>query len=469
MELLEGTIEADSDLGKGSTFTIKLDVEIDKDNIDGLSAPSTTLDRKRALVISRSVSQVSNIVKYLEYHNMQCVVARNEHAALVTLENAPGFMYTLVDHTVSLEELRPRLEPEHYTKHVLYLADIKGVLTHRPYSISASLTAPFTILNLTHALEVISHMDGKGCTRNEIFTQLTDRENISKRQETSLTREGLSILVAEDHPVNQDLITTVIKNLGCHPTIADNGAIAFERYMSDRFDIVFMDCQMPVMDGYETTQRIREIEAKNNLPAIPILAMTANALASDRERCLDVGMTDYIAKPFKQQDLLVVMNKLIALNPTMGTAPTEGAEDTATSLLSPTETDLKPSQSDSTGSVDVLDNAPFDLSTLKETTGDDPDLLSMLVDRYVSTQASDIKEMETAWSAEKYADVKKSAHKMKGAALMVGAVAFSEACKNLEHHDFSQGLPEELFNSIRTSSDALCESMLAAVDTIKMC
>ncbi|MDD1783197.1 response regulator [Enterovibrio sp. ZSDZ35] len=465
VELLGGSIEADSDIGKGSTFTITLSVAMDPKNIKDLSKPSPVLEQQRVLVISRSVSQVSNIMKYLEYHDMQCVVARNEHSALVTLENAPGFMYTLVDHTVSLEELRPLLAVENFTKHVIYLADIKGVLTHRPYSISASLTAPFTILNLTQALEVIAHMDSKGQTRDEIFAQLTERVIISKRQETALIQTGLSILVAEDHPVNQDLITTVLKNLGCHPTLADNGAIAFERYMSDRFDMVFMDCQMPVMDGYETTQRIREIEAKNHLPAIPILAMTANAMASDRARCLDVGMTEYIAKPFKQQELIDLMNSLIREHKITGTDNTSPAQTIDHVMPEHVAT---PSTASSTPSADHSEQQEdcFDLSTLKETTGDDPELLMMLIDRYRETQSSDINAMEAAWQAENYQDLRKTAHKMKGAALMVGAIEFSEQCKALEQLDFTQTVPEELITAIKHMSDDLCERMASAVKVI---
>jgi PAS domain S-box-containing protein len=109
------------------------------------------------------------------------------------------------------------------------------------------------------------------------------------------------VLVVEDHAVNRLLATRLLKKFGCDVQIAENGRIACERTARETYDLVFMDCQMPEMDGFEATRtiRAREFESGRHLP---IVALTANAMREDRERCLDAGMDDYIAKPCSAAD-----------------------------------------------------------------------------------------------------------------------------------------------------------------------
>ncbi|PMN92593.1 hybrid sensor histidine kinase/response regulator [Enterovibrio norvegicus] len=475
VDLLGGTIHADSEVGEGSVFTIHLNLKQPENALQDLLQPSDSLKKQRALIVSRCVSQTKNVKRYLEYHDMQVVTALDETAASLALSSSSPFLVTLLDHSISLEELRTCIEPTTYTQHVVYLADIKGVLTHRPYSISAALTAPFTILNLTQALETIIQMHEQGFSRDDVFKQLAQREEIAKIADTQLLKTGLSVLVAEDHPVNQELICTVLRKLNCTPTVADNGAIAFERFIANRYDMIFMDCQMPVMDGYEATRKIRQLEADNNLPAIPIIAMTANALAGDRERCLQEGMTEYIAKPFKQQALIVMMNKLMPEHiesqpepiPALQALPhgltpdVEASADVSTLNTHLASTNNTQPASDTDTDTDADAGTPFDLSTLKETTGDDPDLIKMLVGRFLKVQNEDIAALEIAWDEKRFSDVKKIAHKMKGAALMVGAIDFSTACKNIEHHDVedSDTIQKE-YQRLLKSSENLCARML---------
>ena len=105
----------------------------------------------------------------------------------------------------------------------------------------------------------------------------------------------------DDNLVNQKLSAKFLQKLGCEVSIVDNGKKAVEEVKGKTFDIVFMDCQMPIMDGYEATRTIRSLEDTGR-SHVPIVAMTANAMAGDRERCLAAGMNDYITKPFKLAD-----------------------------------------------------------------------------------------------------------------------------------------------------------------------
>jgi CheY-like chemotaxis protein/HPt (histidine-containing phosphotransfer) domain-containing protein len=111
------------------------------------------------------------------------------------------------------------------------------------------------------------------------------------------------VLLVEDNPVNQGVVSKALSLLGIQTDTAENGKQAVARCGSERFDLVFMDCQMPVMDGYEATRQIREAEQLAGRVPVPIVAMTANAMAGDREKCLAAGMDDYIPKPVSIRQL----------------------------------------------------------------------------------------------------------------------------------------------------------------------
>ncbi|MEM7097396.1 MAG: response regulator [Pseudomonadota bacterium] len=119
----------------------------------------------------------------------------------------------------------------------------------------------------------------------------------------SLVGEGLKILVAEDNPVNQKVATRMLEKLGATADVAANGVEAVDMWHQFEYDLIFMDCQMPEMDGYGATSQIRAFEKESGRRPTPIIAMTANALAGDRENCLAAGMDDYASKPIKLDQL----------------------------------------------------------------------------------------------------------------------------------------------------------------------
>ena len=122
------------------------------------------------------------------------------------------------------------------------------------------------------------------------------------------SEQGLRILVVEDHPVNQMLAKKLIERAGHQVTIANNGEEGFKAASKQVFDIVLMDMQMPVMDGLEATRAIRSFEAASSRSPVHIVAMTANVLPADRQACADAGMNDFIAKPFKADELRAVLD-----------------------------------------------------------------------------------------------------------------------------------------------------------------
>ncbi|MBQ0799676.1 MAG: response regulator [Porticoccaceae bacterium] len=122
----------------------------------------------------------------------------------------------------------------------------------------------------------------------------------------------MKILVAEDNVVNQKVAQAMFKFLGCDVTIANNGEEAVNACKDGDFDMIFMDCQMPVMDGYDASGAIRDWEQAAGAVRIPIVALTANATEGDREKCLAAGMDDYLSKPFSGDQIQEKVEKWIA-------------------------------------------------------------------------------------------------------------------------------------------------------------
>ena len=123
----------------------------------------------------------------------------------------------------------------------------------------------------------------------------------------------LRILVAEDNDVNQMVAQHLLGGLGCLVRVAWNGKQAVEMAQGDSFDLIFMDCQMPIVDGYEATRQIRTMESKVDR-RVPIVAMTANASETDREACLDAGMDDFVAKPITETELVETIKRNIRID-----------------------------------------------------------------------------------------------------------------------------------------------------------
>lgn len=129
---------------------------------------------------------------------------------------------------------------------------------------------------------------------------------------SSNTKTGAHVLLTEDNLVNQQVAGSMLENLGYRVSIANNGQQAVDQFLQDRPDLIIMDCQMPVMDGFEATRLIREYESQHVAPErIPILAITANAMTGDREKCLRAGMDDYLSKPFNKSQLQPLLEQTL--------------------------------------------------------------------------------------------------------------------------------------------------------------
>lgn len=116
-----------------------------------------------------------------------------------------------------------------------------------------------------------------------------------------------TVLVAEDNEVNQKLVSSILTKSGISYRIVSNGQEAIKMYENESFDLILMDCQMPIMDGFAATEKIREIEKNKSRKRVPIIAITANAMKGDREKCIGKGMDDFLSKPFRMSELLDII------------------------------------------------------------------------------------------------------------------------------------------------------------------
>ncbi|MEP4465834.1 response regulator, partial [Marinobacter alexandrii] len=139
-----------------------------------------------------------------------------------------------------------------------------------------------------------------GILRTDPVLQSTDA------LEPAQTTKSLRILLVEDNQVNQLVASSILKKLGHTVESAENGQRALDAMAAGEFDLILMDCQMPIMDGYEATRRIRQ---NSDWQQVPIIAVTANVMQGDRDDCITAGMNDYVTKPYKREELRAAINR----------------------------------------------------------------------------------------------------------------------------------------------------------------
>jgi two-component system sensor histidine kinase/response regulator len=209
------------------------------------------------------------------------------------------------------------------------------------------------------------------------------------------------VLLAEDNPVNQEVASAMLQRMGVSLKIANNGQEAVDLLQEEGFDLVLMDCQMPHMDGFEATACIRKREAELSMPAIPIIALTANAIAGDREHCLAQGMNDYLSKPFAQEQLFELLARWL---------PARRAQ-TATSDEAKVEIDRQV------------------IRQLRELRAG---LVLRIIDLFRSSSPALLAQMEAAVAQQDSDLLYKTAHNFKNSAANLGLIELTAACRDCE-------------------------------------
>lgn len=282
-------------------------------------------------------------------------------------------------------------------------------------------------------------------SENEQKQQREAKPIITRHNIRESRKRSLKILLAEDSPTNRELATVMLKKMGYMLDTAANGHEAVEAVRSKPYDLVLMDVQMPEMDGIEATKRIRrmEKEERGDLPAtgvrLPIIALTANAMRGDREKCIEAGMDDYISKPFKSADLLRAIEKAVEM----------GEESPPDGMV---------------GGLSIAgsfrENA-FDWYHLVDRLGRQEEFARKLVSIFLDEAPRLIQNLKESLNTGDPFSMTKSAHALKGASANAGAIALSETARVIEKivhegrideiHDYT-GILDEAFAAFKSAA-----------------
>ncbi|MEG1680200.1 MAG: ATP-binding protein, partial [Stenotrophomonas sp.] len=242
---------------------------------------------------------------------------------------------------------------------------------------------------------------------------------------TGTDLHGMLVLLVEDNSVNLMVAQKLLKVLGASTEAAENGAIALDKMHAKRYDAVLMDCQMPVLDGFAATGRWREHEASSGASnRLPIIAMTANAMAGDRQRCLDAGMDEYLSKPISRAQLL---NCLLAFKP--------ASTATADPVTSMPSTDLSANAlaAASTAHTDGITASILERSVLDELFEIAGDEINAIIDVFLDETPQLVRHLQEAAVVPDLKRLGELAHSLKSSSANVGVLALSEAARRLEH------------------------------------
>ncbi|MDH4192021.1 MAG: response regulator, partial [Betaproteobacteria bacterium] len=246
---------------------------------------------------------------------------------------------------------------------------------------------------------------------------LTDTAPTAKSPAIDRRFDGVRVLLAEDNDVNREIAVSVLESLGCEVAIARDGAEALARFRAAAPDFVLMDCQMPVMDGYEATRQIRDFESLG-VGRVPVVALTADVVQGARERSLEAGMDDHITKPFSRRDIAVCMERWLSKSVVLGAAATPRAT------------------SGSATQSAAADSAALDLSALQQLQGmqtaDGTDLIAKIVHMFITQTPQLFAGMHAAYAAGNARDLRRAAHTLKSTSATVGATDLSLRAAALE-------------------------------------
>ncbi|MFN8586896.1 MAG: response regulator [Candidatus Eisenbacteria bacterium] len=316
-ELMGGDIAVTSEAGKGSTFTATLRLPLDGSGAHE-KLPRSPLDGVRALIVDDTEVNRRVLVEQLHSFGLRAQAVEHAEAALVALRHAreegDPIRLALIDH------LMPGMDGEHlgqllredgaYDKLAMIMFTSSGrrgeAKRFLAVGFDAYLVKPLRMSLLQEAIATVLGIREKG-VRAPLVTQHLLAEDRAMATGAPSGPEAPSaprwrVLVAEDNAINQKVAVRMLTKLGCRVDVGANGREAVDLWRQLPYDVVFMDCQMPEMDGFEATREIRRLE-KPDGRRTPIVALTANAMAGDRDRCLEAGMDDFVSKPVDEARL----------------------------------------------------------------------------------------------------------------------------------------------------------------------
>ena len=336
VDAMGGSVTCQSELGKGSVFEVQLPLRGGTPSVSKSLGPEG-MKGVRTLVLDDASITREVLQAQLTAWGLSPTTAATAQEALQILRKAAAagepFDLLMVDHGLmdcdgvdlsAAIRREPALESTglillgasmHRTDTTLFHARgfaatlLKPAV--RPHALKEALTKA---MDQRRGMREAANAARATRPQSEVSPQAAKNPDKESQRHTSPISTGPRVLLVEDNLVNQKLAKRLLETIGCQIVVAGNGREAVDRALLEPFDLVFMDCQMPEMDGFEGTGALRRLENESALPRkiagrLPIVALTANAIQGDREKCLAAGMDDYLSKPVSAQDLRKTLEK----------------------------------------------------------------------------------------------------------------------------------------------------------------
>lgn len=447
VELMGGEIGVESKIGQGSTFWFTAHFDQPKICIEPHAKHS--MQGFKALIIDDNATNREIFELQLKSWSIESESAADAYEALERLRAAKHsdqpFDFALLD--MQMPEIDGialakaiQSEPE--------IADIRLIMLSSIYQVDIAKTCQ----------EVgIDHFLAKPVKQSYLYNTIAGlmgipvpslslnshgRKNTNEKEYRFTTR----VLVGEDYPANQLVIRQMLTTLGCQVDIVNNGIKVLDALSENSYDVIFMDCQMPQMDGYETSQQIRRKEATTNIDSrIPIIALTANALDGDREKCLAAGMDDYLSKPFNRNQIHQILKTWSPSELVHDVEQATPANDNVTTVDN-VATEVVKNEINSDKKLVALTTTTLNPETINNIRAMDQSgdlgFLSELSEIFIDCAEKTLVSLNDAVSIRDADSIRKLAHDFKSSSANVGATQLASLTRHMEHNARSNDLTD---------------------------
>ena len=467
ISLMGGELHCESTLGAGSTFHFAVELERGSAGFSpAISSGNDTLQGYRVLVVDDNATNRAIVTNQTRFWGMVSESAATGAEGLAALrkaarENRP-YDFTVLDmHMPDLNglEVAKSVQQDHELKGLrmimLTSVGLRGdAKLASECGIAAYLTKPVRQVELHETfIKVLGSQ-----------TEAEKRSIITKFHiNNNLPQFDRSVLVAEDNTTNQEVALAMLRKFGCHVDLVENGQQAFDALTSKPYDLVFMDCQMPEMDGYQATECIRTQERNQGIErGVPIIALTAHALQGDRERCLAAGMDNYLSKPFKQKHLQQMLEHYL----TNKGIPARDSVKVTEQQPHREETVSSPPLPSGPTSPEQSSGCTIQMSVLRELhklqIEGEPSLVQRVVDAYLKQSEPLVNSLPQLQQQDNRRDLQVAAHSLKSSSANVGALKLSELCNLLE-----QGCEEDATENIQNLVATIVQGYAEVAESLR--